>query len=383
MTDLNEVMKKMASDGYYIMPDGQKAIYDLEIYCKEQDNIINEILPDCSNEFNFAVFRATLFYLGLGKDIDADHENFCRFVRNRKLNDLRSNTFMYPEKICLRGEKENFLKKFELDLNNPQKPFIVSSFHFSSYKTLFSYLIYNGFTVYMVASEKVIERDRENCELYVSVVNQVLGKDSKVKFVCAEDYNSLIMLAEEIREHKSVIKTVLLVFPDGNLGSKRVIDIKKSKCIHLFNKNILVRKGIFTFAEIFDIPVYNVIVDSETGGEAYINIMDYIESPRLCRKKGNDILQLLYNNLEKTVDESNFYKWECLMYMHAWNDHPIPDKVNAAIVTAENYEENRYTFFTMNEENFIFDSKYCLSYQVGENAVSPLKDIVLSSKVLL
>jgi len=236
----------------------------------------------------------------------------------------------------------------------------------------------------MIASKRVIERNQKDCEFYAYVINYAYGKNSKVNYVCAEDYNSLIKLSEDMKKQKEVTKTVLLLFPDGNVGTKKVIDEKRQEEIQIINKTFWVRKGIFIFAEIFNIPVYNVLVDYTSENDNYIDILDFIESPREFKRNGGNMLSLFYGKLGERLQEENMYKWECWLYIHSWSQHPLPKVEEREYVSTENYDEFRFTLFYMDQKRYIFDSKYYLSYLIISDDISvPIKSIVLNNNIVL
>ena len=383
MENYQTIVNQIINDGYYMMPGNRKAIYDLSIYYRDQQEIMEKDFPDQSSNLSFAVFRATLYHWDLGKDLATDYHLYKQYLQNRELNELRSSTFILPEIMEIKSNNVTLLNKFTEDIASPQKPFIISSFHYSSYKTLVNYLVYKGFTIYLIASKAIIDQNKNNSYFYAKAMNDKLGRNSEVKYICAEDALSMIEIAEIVSDNNIDPKTVFLIFPDGNIGTKRNIDTKRFEPIRFLNKDLWVRKGIFMFAELFDIPIYNVIADSDLNLNIHIEILYHIESPILFKNNNKNILHLFYNVLENYLLSGNLHKWECWVYIHAWHEHLTPPAEDQVLVSLDTYEEKRFTLLVINQDEYIFDSKYYLSYPIKREGLTSLADTILKTNIIL
>ncbi|MCK9310889.1 MAG: hypothetical protein M0P26_01280 [Bacteroidales bacterium] len=383
MEDYQKMIDRMINDGYCTMPDKCKAIYDINIYYQDLQEIMGKIYPDQSSDFSFAVFRAALYRWDLGHDSTTDYELYKLYLRNRDINELRSHTFLLPEIIKIKSNDEQLSKRFKDDIASPQKPFIISSFHYSSYKSLVNYLIYNRFTVYIIASNGIINQNRDNLDFYVKAMDHQFGKHSDVRYIGAEDFNSMLTLAEILSDKKIDPKTVFLLFPDGNIGNKQNIDPKRFEQVCFLGKELWVRKGVFMFAEMFNIPIYNVIIDSDIRNDVCINIEFYIENPKIFKHNGKNMLILFYNVLENYLLCGNLHKWECWVYIHSWHEHLTPPVEDKEFVSINNYDENRFTLISIKQDKYVFDSKYYISYPIQRNGTETLMDIILKTNVTL
>jgi len=383
MEDYQKITDQIIRDGFYRMSDNRKVIYDIDLYYQEQQKIMKKEFPDLSKDLSFAVFRAALYQWNLGKDLKTDYELFNLFRLNRDLNDLRSNTFTLPEKIGITSEDEDVLKKFTEDLVSPKKPFIISSFHYSSYKVLINYMVYHGFTIYLVTAKHIIDMNKKDSDFYVKAINQKLGLNSDVRYICAEDFNSMLILAETLSDKNINPKTVFLLFPDGNIGTIKGIDTKRFESIRFLNRNLWVRKGLFMFAELFNIPAYNILIDSDLENNINIEVTHYIDNPKLINKKENNLLILFYNVLENHLLCGNLHKWECWVYIHSWHEHQTPPSEDKVLVSLENYDEDRFTLTTINQDKYVFDSKYYLSYPIEWDGTGLFRDILIKANIIL
>jgi hypothetical protein len=382
MENLKEILEQTLKDGYYIMPDKSKAILDFKIYKEEKEEIFGKEFPDYFTSLTFAVFRATIYNWGFGKDLMTDYSIYEKFMIHRELNTLQSNTIKFPELIEISSNDDYLRDKFTNDINDPKKPFIINSFHYSSYKSMLNYLLYNNLNVFLIATKRIIDEHQKNSEFYSLAINHIHDKKSKVTFIDAEDPKSLLTLAESCKPTKNNNRNVVLIFPDGNMGARKEIDIKRFEHIDFLGRKLLVRKGVLMFAELFNIPIYNTIINNTPDNRTFIEVENYIENPKEQSKSGENILKLFYRVLEERLKKDSFYKWECWMYIHSWMERLVPSK-EGELVTEKNYDNNRFSLITIKDDKYIFDSKYYLSYLTkGADTVS-LKELVLSTKITL
>jgi len=138
------------------------------------------------------------------------------------------------------------------------------------------------------------------------------------------------------------------------------------------------------FAEMFDLPIYNVYVSSINSDEITIHISDFIESPKLTKINGNSLIQNYYITLETILrKESNLPNWECWVYLHKWLESGKLNKDDFGLIDEESFDETRFTLINIDNTNYLFDSKYYLSYQIADVNKQSIRNFVIENKIAL
>ena len=134
----------------------------------------------------------------------------------------------------------------------------------------------------------------------------------------------------------------------------------------------------------FDLPIYNVYVSSINSDEITIHISDFIESPKLTKINGNSLIQNYYITLETILrKESNLPNWECWVYLHKWLESGKLNKDDFGLIDEESFDETRFTLINIDNTNYLFDSKYYLSYQIADVNKQSIRNFVIENKIAL
>ena len=264
----------------------------------------------------------------MGSSVERDFLKYAVFLRNRKVCELRGATIVLPEYIKIKSNNIIFQDNFKKDIKAPVSPFIIISFHYSAYSSIINFLLYNGFDVTCLASQKLINKHKERVEVCCEIMNAVYGLNSKIKFVCANDSDSLIRLGTSKEELSSSNKKVILLFMDGNIGSKKLINFDRLVKVNFLERDVYVRKGCALLAKSLGLPIYQVLIDETPNGELYIDILDYVQ---LLKSSMDDFVRRSYCNLERKLKEDNYFKWECWLYIHSWIKKDVLARNNRAL----------------------------------------------------
>jgi hypothetical protein len=365
MENIQEIVNNILQKNTTYQKNGNYyGFYDINMYNKELELISNTTYEHHLHTLSFAVFRSALYNWNMGDSIDLDFQKYATYLRNRKINELRNATIILPISIKIKSDNIAFLNKFEEDIKTPSSPFIIVSFHYSAYSSIINYLLYNGFDVTCLASRKLIDKNKERVEVCCEIMNKAYEVNSKIEFVCANDYDSLLRLGTiSEKETSSTNKKVILLFMDGNVGSQKMENFNRLVKVNFLERNIYVRKGCALLAKSLGLPIYTVVIDETSDGELYIDILDHV---KLFKSSLDDFVRKSYLNLEKKLKEDNYFKWECWLYIHSWikkessSDSFIVDKDDILDI-------NRFTYICSGKNRYVFDSKSYLSYLISED----------------
>lgn len=364
MEDTQKIADCLLKKGYYQNNNHYYGIYNIDIYKKELELIFSNSYSEYGHSFSFAVFRASIYNWGLGSTLDDDFRRYIVFLQNRDMNELRNAAIFLPQHIKIKSKESSFIDKFEKHIENYTSPFIINSFHYSSYGMILNYLLYHNFEVTCLASQKFIDKYEQRAEACSNVMNRLFCLDSKINFVCANDFDSLVQLGLSVSEFSSSRKKVILLFMDGNVGYHKEQSLDTLVNVNFLGKDIYVRKGIGFLAKILNLPIFNILVDSNEKEGIYIDIIDYAD---VLKYSVDDFIQCAYSQLEETLSNNNYFKWECWLYIHSWTKKNQQERENYAINKDDIANVDRFTYIRSGKDRYIFDSKYYLSHLISEN----------------
>lgn len=229
---------------------------------------------------------------------------------------------------------------------------------------ILNYLLYHNFEVTCLASQKFIDKYKNKAEVCSDVMNKLFCLNSKINFVCANDFDSLIQLSLFVDKSFIESKRVILLFMDGNVGCHKELDCDTLVNVNFLGKEIYVRKGIGFLAKMLNLPIFNILVDSNEKEEVCIDIVSHVD---LLKCSIDDFIKCAYSQLEEKLNKSNFFKWECWLYIHSWIKKNQQEIENYKINKDDIVNLNRFTYIHSGKDRYIFDSKYYLSHLISEN----------------
>ncbi|GHU62084.1 hypothetical protein FACS1894123_02440 [Bacteroidia bacterium] len=129
-----------------------------------------------------------------------------------------------------------------------------------------------------------------------------------------------------------------------------------------------IRQGIFSFAKAFQTPVFNVIAESNKDFVT-MQITDYYDF-KTKNIAPDDFTAILFQKFETFLIRENLPRWECMMYLHSWIDKREINENQYVDKTI--FDINRYTYFKLDNQKYIFDSKYYLSLEVESDNIKKM-----------
>lgn len=164
---------------------------------------------------------------------------------------------------------------------------------------------------------------------------------------------------------------VMSVYLDGNMGinddnksfSKGYIPVK------LFNNTIYVKNGIGKLASIINAVIVPTISYKDENEENHltfykeIKITDFKNRQDFSLKSIELVYTIFFNLLQKDP-----MQWSSWLDIHLWfkRDFTTPFKTISS-KEANNFNQERYTFFKLGKSHFIFDLYDYKSYSISES----------------
>lgn len=376
-------MAKISFEKGFHMIGTKKMVWNSDIY--ENDlNVISKLELSDKNKHSlqFAIFRANLFNLKLGRSIDEDFELYVNLYKSTKKEEIHENTLFISDAIEVISNKNSLVEEFKKSFEENHF-FIINSFHYASYKMILKYIVAQNCDIYLLGTQKSISKNEEKTHFFIKLYNEVYGTSSVARFINAEQPDSLLKLSDVAMNPDNYRTRVLLVFADGNISSKPKTseNDKYYEKMQFHGTEISVRKGIFSFAKIFKLRVFDVIMtmDNLTPVLTINNLYD-------CqfKEKFESLVPSLFKSYEKLISRENIQNWECILNLHHWIVKKVPKDKK---ISVDNYDDSRFTIVNHEGRNYVFDSKYYLSYRVHEEELNDkifdVKLFVLNHEVKL
>jgi hypothetical protein len=181
-----------------------------------------------------------------------------------------------------------------------------------------------------------------------------------------------------------VFSTILSILLFSIFAEFQFIRLKVNLLQYFWGKEIYVRRGIFLFSQLFNLPIYNVLVETDINENVIINVTNLIDNPKYYKDHKSSIENFLYKELEIYLKKNGFYKWGGWTYIHSWYERlkPVEQK---RLLAKSNIDINRFTKYELDQKFYVFDSKYYLSYLLTkkEYISCDIREIVSSKKVVL
>jgi hypothetical protein len=367
--ELQNILEEILSNGYY-EKDDLKLIYNLDVYYKEYEKIVKGSIPsEYKQSFQFAVFRGNLYNFNLYSSLDNDYKLYCDYVYNKRLVNLQLSTILLAKNLIVQYSTNLIKNQFDKEMQDYQNMLIINSFHYSASKLIMLYFLINNCDVYLIATPKVIKENEEKTNMFSALCHKLYATESLAYFMNAEDHLSLVKLYDIFSVKDNKRKKILLAFPDGNIGANRKNDENKNLFkVEFHNVKVHIRQGIFSFAKFFQSPIFNVIAESNKNSVT-MKINDYYDF-KTQNIDPDEFTSVLFQNFETFLIRENLSRWECMMYLHSWIDKREINKNK--YVDKATFDINRYTYFKLDNQKYIFDSKYYLSLEVESDNIKKM-----------
>lgn len=373
--DVKQVIEEIKNKGFGICQN-QKLIYSLDVYHEEKERVFTFFDSITPNSLNFAVFRANLYQLRFGNDINDDLELYKKYLISCKMQAIQSNTLFLKNNFRLLFKNANVESQFRR-LEQSKQLYILNGFHYGAFRTMLNYLVANDYIVYLLLSNKAETETSYKVEI-LQQSYAAHGIDSQIHLINVEKQFMLLKLVE-VAMKNNVKKTVILTYMEGNKGD---ISLNKNaiKNYTLLNHEITICNNISQLALSLGIPLVDaVMIDCNDFIELRINDIYDFKNNSLSAE---GVTQNIFKSFEKYLDREKIYLWMYLMQLHHFLKK-IESDICSEIINNKNYEENRFTEIVLDNKCYIFDSKYYLSYLVELNQTLSKKDKILKLHVKL
>lgn len=328
---------------------------------KENIQYYNKVLM--SSQFN--LMSASIFKILPLLDFKEHYQIFNGVQMHNRLTQFEQISSESLSNVTI----ENMTEDMKYTLRN--KPCIITSFHFGSYRMLNKYLLDNNISYTAVGPKSILDKEKECFEKH-------LFKKGDAKFIELEAPNVAFQILRELRNGRSVF-----VYVDGFRGNIQNI---ASECAitKLLQQKIYVRKGIFQLASIANVPIISSVCYRKSKTDLRIHFFEEI------RYDGNEERDIfVQNSIDKLYSEFSKFlvkypeQWEGWMYVYKQlifsDKNNVQEDGKSKIPNFEKLHFNfeRYGIFKVLEEYFLFDRHTMLSYCIDEN----LYDIINQSIV--
>jgi KDO2-lipid IV(A) lauroyltransferase len=307
---------------------------------------INKFLPHIPKSEYKNLFQKTLYH----KKISGAEQYDLEYLKN---NSIINNS------------------SINLELKNITSPTIFASFHLGSYRLLNSYLYVLGYKIVIIIDESVFLKQQDDL---LNKVKPLLNgtKESDFVMLNINDRTSIFKLKNYIEQGY-----IMTVYLDGNtsLNNKSQDFTKGYIPINFLNNNVFVKNGIGKLSALLGAKIIPTLSsrdkDENNSIEFYkeIQIADFENKQEFSIKS----IEISYKILEKRLIEIP-EQWECWLYIEKWfkRDFKTPYNVNKEILNQFNNE--RYTRFSLGKSNFIFDMYDYQSYPIEQELANSVQE---------
>lgn len=341
-----DVMRPIDRDG--LMDRIDRYILDIETYHKEVDKILEQKYDnDLMFSPKFALFRANLINFGFSKGTHRDFLSFCNHIKSIELYRLQQRVLFLSHFIYI--DTNNYLYQQFADFLNKRETIAIASYHYSNYKALVHYLLTLNVDLFIITGRRQKSNLEDEALDLAYMYKMVNGYESSITFITAEDKTSLVEVYQAMKEAGKRTK-ILLIYIDGNIGHFGH-QIKNNSSYHFKGIRISMREGLNILLAILKLPIFSVYIDDR-------NLIPEVKFLNIYTAKTKDIVSPLLCELENIVSTKEFFKWECLMYLHHWilnkDSLPIPksneDKTIPVLSLGEWFNFNTHNYLYVQDE---------------------------------
>lgn len=262
---------------------------------------------------------------------------------------------------------ENFSAEYFKMLK--EKPCILSTLHFGSYRLFNTFLIKNRIPYTIVIPKDILEREGET--LRKIYANGNLRDDSK--FIEVESPALGLKILRELKNGRSIF-----IYFDGYRGvgdkSKNISRNKSEDKIDFLNQSIYSKKGVTYLAKAAKVPLVIAVAYRKRLEDIRLHFFDPIipENNLNSDNFAYDTTQLIYN-MFTTLLKQYPGQWETWLYLHKQIDSTNLNSVSDSkqIIRREICDDERFSFnpigyglFKIKEDTFIFNKHSYSTYPI-------------------
>jgi len=250
-------------------------------------------------------------------------------------------------------------------------PTIFGTFHLGSYRLLNCYLYEKGFKIVLIIDDSVFENQQEEM---LRVCRDVLnGKESSDMVILNVKNRSSIFKLKQLIEKGYVMS----VYLDGNTGvNTRSQDFSKSYIpINFLKSNMYVKNGIGKLAALLDAKLIPVVSHRDSNEINHIEFYKEIKSNDYPNKHDFSIksIEIAYKKLEEKLLKYPT-QWECWLYIHKWFMRDYSTPYFSSEHNENKFNQERYTTFSLNESQFLFDMMDYKSFPLKKNLSKSIQE---------
>lgn len=250
-----------------------------------------------------------------------------------------------------------------------EKPCIMSSFHFGTYRLLNIFLIKNKIPYTIVVPKAILEKEGD-------ILRKIYANGDSwddPKFIEVESPALGLKMIKELKKGRS-----LFIYFDGNRGSG---DIKHSRQnesdgkINFFDQTIFARKGVAYLAHAANVPLITAISYRRSLDDIRLHFFEPI-FPEINRGReifAQETTQTIYNRFSPFLKEYPG-QWEGWLYLHKSIDcdnmmeSPLQkygkSKIEETLTDKFSLNLLSYGVFRIEENSFLFDKNTYKTYPI-------------------
>lgn len=342
-------------------------------YLNKRDEIYNQYLDFKDNDrykskisktHSFNLVSANFFNFLPELDFDQHHNLFNEITLHNQLThfeQIHKEALDYVTTENLSSETLKMLK---------EKPCVISSFHFGSYRLLNAFLTKNNVPYTAVCPKAILEKEGE-------MFKENLFSNKDAKFIELESPALGLKIIRELKNGRNVF-----LYFDGFRGALkgRTSDDEK---IAFLNKEIFVKKGVAHLANVAKVPLITTIAYRKNIDDIRLHFFDPI-MPSADKNKGehaSEVTKLAYERFSYFLKKYPG-QWESWLYLHKQiesDEHLIlTSKINNEILEkALAFNNTRYGIFKIAEDSFLFDRFSYTTYPIDNELQGYLEKTTL------
>jgi len=310
---------------------------------------------------NFALTYVNLHNFYSKKILYNNTRNFYQnIIFHQNLTKLQQANFDTIDNIKLITEANS------ININQEIKSEIFATFHLGSYRSLNSFLIKKGVDITLLVDNQSYKKQGAEFISSFEKINAHYKNGGTLQIIDAEQPSSFRKIMGAINTGSN-----LVIYLDGNTGSKKNTDNKNLLKIPFLNGEIYSRVGVCHLSILLKAKITPVLSyfddEKETATLHFFDSLDLMEKGmdkvEYVKKTISHIYAIFISFLEKYPSQ-----WEGWLYMHKWIDHnlyrtkyenDLNDKnLDSYLVT--NFEE--LVPFSIGKEYFFINKTTYLSY---------------------
>lgn len=341
------------------------------VYLTQRDEIYNQYLnlidnPDykskISKTHSFNLASANFFNFLPEIDFDRHYNLFNEITLHNRLTHFEQIHLEALNYVTTDNLSPETLKMLR------ERPCVISSFHFGSYRLLNAFLAKNNIHYTAVCPKAILEREEE-------MFRENLFSNKDAKFIELESPALGLKIIKELKNGRNVF-----LYFDGFRSTLKGRTSEDEK-ISFLNKEIYVKKEVAHLANVAKVPLITTIAYRKNIDDIRLHFFDPIlpDTEKNKEEYALEATKLAYDRF------SHFLKmypgqWETWLYLHKQvesNEHFIlTNQINNEILEKGlSFNMKRYGIFKILEDSFLFDRFSYITYPIDSGLHEQLEKL--------